>query len=40
MVRVGGIGNQSRRIAGPTRTDLRGKLTTSDLPDGGHQLAD
>ena len=40
MARARGIGNQTRRITGPPRADLHGKLTAGDFPDIGDQLPD
>jgi len=40
MARARGIGNQTRWITGPPRTDLHGKFATGDFPDTGDQLSD
>lgn len=40
MVRARGIGNQTRRITGPARADLYGKLAPGDFPNTGDQLPD
>ena len=40
MARARGIGNQTRRITGPPRANLHGKLTAGDFPDIGDQLPD